>query len=138
MDGRRFKTLADAYGGAISRWPKDIQDAAWAFLAEEPDTADGVLAAARRLDVVLDSLTAPSASMGLRAQILAAAPRMRSAHDRVRRWLLGAGVGAGLAAATVAGLVAGVTLSSARVSDSDLMLAAVYAGDPLDSAEDPS
>lgn len=138
MDGRRFGALADAYGAAISRWPKDMQDAAWAFLAEEPDTADAVLADARDLDAALDVLGAPSPSAGLRDRILAAGPRMRSTRALMRRWLLGAGVGAGLVAATVAGLVFGVTLSSAHVSDSDQMLAAVYTGDPLDDAGDPS
>ena len=42
MNLDRFQTLADAFGGSITRWPVDVQDAAFAFTAASPDAAAGV------------------------------------------------------------------------------------------------
>ena len=43
MDAQRFEALAEAHGGLITRWPADVQDAAFAWLAEAPETAQAVL-----------------------------------------------------------------------------------------------
>lgn len=128
MNAERFQTLAEAYGGAIARWPTDVQDAAFAFLAQAPEEADALLADARETDTLLDEAERLSPSVALRDRILAAAPKERAARSRAWRWLTGAGVGAGLAAATAAGLVAGVNLSlaSAPQSEDEAMLATIY------------
>lgn len=128
MNAERFQTLAEAYGGAIARWPADVQDAAFAFLADQPDEADALLAEARETDALLDAAARLSPSPALRDRVLAVAPRERAARGRVWRWLTGAGVGAGLAAATAAGLVAGVNLSmaSAPQTEDEALLAAIY------------
>jgi len=138
MNAERFQTLAEAYGGSISRWPADQQDAAWAFLAEDPDAADNALAEARRLDETLDGWRPPTPSGALRRRILTTAPHERAAPNPLRRWLLGAGAGVGLAMATVTGVLVGVELSAAGHGDADIMLAAVYGGDPLDAPGAPS
>jgi len=128
MNAERFQTLAEAYGGAIARWPADAQDAAFDFLARSPDEADAILGEARETDALLDAAGRPAPSAALRDRILAAAPRERVARSRVWRWLTGAGVGAGLAAATAAGLLAGVSLSvaSGPPSEDEALLATIY------------
>lgn len=128
MNAERFQTLAEAYGGAIARWPTETQDAAFAFLADRPEQADAILAEARDTDALLDAAPRLSPSMALRDRVLAAAPRERAARGPVWRWLTGASVGAGLAAATAAGLVAGVNLSmaSAPQTEDEALLAAIY------------
>lgn len=127
MNADRFQTLAEAYGGAIARWPAGEQDAAYAFLAAEPSRADAVLAEARETDALLDADSVPAPSRALRDRVLAAAPRERGGRSRLWRWLTGAGVGAGLAAATAAGLVAGVNLSSAKATmEDESLLAGLY------------
>lgn len=128
MNAERFQTLAEAYGGAIARWPEDARDGAFAFLAAEPARADAILAEARETDTLLDADAPLSPSMALRDRVLAAAPRERPARSKLWRWLTGAGVGAGLAAATAAGLVAGVNLSmaSAPQTEDEALLASIY------------
>lgn len=139
MNAERFQTLAEAYGGAIARWPAADQDAAFAFLAEAPDQADALLAEARETDALLDEAQRLAPSMALRDRVLAAAPRERTARSRAWRWLTGAGVGAGLVAATAAGLLAGVNLSvsAAAPSEDEAILASLYdtgLGDDLGGA----
>ncbi len=118
-DAQRFEALADAHGGIIGRWPADVRDAAYAWLAEAPEAAQAVLARAIALDEALDALRPPQASAALRDAILAAAPRARQGWS-LGRWLAGAGVGAALAAASLAGVMIGTQVGVA----------------PLDSAEE--
>lgn len=134
MKAERFEALAEAHGGAIARWPAAEQDAAYAFLARDPATADAALARARALDEALDLLSAPPVPAALRDRILAQAPRPRAA-GALRRWLAGAGIGLGLAAATAAGVAAGVGLTAAAPPSDDAMLAQIYGpGELLDES----
>lgn len=134
MNAERFQTLADAYGGAITRWPAGEQDAAFAFLAAEPERADAVLAEARATDDLLDAAPRPAPSAALRAAVLARAPRER--RSRAWRWLTGAGVGAGLVAAAVAGVAAGVNLSAGAgpQAEDEALLAGLYDSGLADDA----
>lgn len=111
MDAKRFETLAEAHGAAIGRWPRDDQDAAFAFLAEAPEVAQALLDDARLLDEALDELRPPSPSLALRDAIIAAAPA-ESRGWSLGRWLAGAGIGAALAAACAAGVVIGVDIAA--------------------------
>lgn len=128
MDAQRFEALADAHGGLISRWPADVQDAAFAWLAEAPEAAQAVLTDALALDEALDVLRPPQPSMALRDAILAAAPKAR-AGSSLSRWLAGAGVGAALATACVAGMVIGVQVSAGPAELSDEAVVAAGADD---------
>ncbi len=128
MTFERFQYLAEAWGGAVARWPAETQDAAYAFMAASPDQADAVLAEARALDDLLVDTGALSPSMALRDRIIAAAPAARTERARLWRWMTGAGVGAGLAAATLAGVMAGVSLSLTHgpVGEDEALLTTLY------------
>jgi hypothetical protein len=139
MNLDRFQTLADAFGGSITRWPVDVQDAAFAFTAASPDAAALALAAARDLDDDLDGAERFSPGAALRQRIIDAAPTARRPlRTPFQRWLAGAGVGAGLAAATAAGLIAGVNLSAASAGEDALLMAAAYSSGLLVDEGDPS
>jgi len=139
MNLDRFQTLADAFGGSITRWPMDVQDAAFAFTAASPNEAALALAAARDLDEDLDGAERLLPGAALRQRIIDAAPKTRrSLRTPFQRWLAGVGVGAGLAAATAAGLIAGVNLSAASAGEDALLIAAVYSSGLLGEEGDAS
>jgi hypothetical protein len=118
MDAQRFEALADAHGGLIARWPADVQDAAYAWLAQAPEAAQVVLTEALALGEALDVLRPPQASAALRMRILAAAPQEKRRWS-LGRWLAGAGVGAALAAASVAGVMIGTQVGGSPIEASD-------------------
>ena len=104
MDAGRFAALADAYGGALHRWPPAEQAAAVLFAETEQGRA--ILRRAGRLDAMLDRhrVEAPGAALH-RAVVARAATEVR--HERRRRfWWLGFG----LAGVGLAGAVAGLAL----------------------------
>jgi hypothetical protein len=140
MNAERFQSLADAWGGAIARWPAAEQDAAFAFLASDAAVADAVLAQARALDAMLDEAAPAMVSAVLRDRIIAAAPSERPAPGRLWRWLTGAGVGAGLAVATAAGIVAGVNVVAYAPpqSEDEALLANLYDNGLAEDAGDAS
>lgn len=136
MKAQRFEALADAFGGAITRWPAEDQDAAFAFLAEAPEVAAEALAGARNLDDDLDAAERLSPSHDLRQRILNAAPA--AARSPARRWLTGASLGLGLAAAASAGIAIGVNMSLASAGEDAMLMAAVYSAGMLDEPGDAS
>jgi len=99
----RFEALAEAFGGEIARWPVADRDAAALLMAAEPAYAQGVLAAAGRLDAALDAWAAAPVPVALRERLIASAPGAR-ARPALIPWLWRAGLGASLAAACAAGL----------------------------------
>lgn len=123
MDAQRFEALADAHGGLIARWPADVQDAAYAWLAQAPEAAQAALAEALALDAALDVLRPPQPSAALRDAVLAAAPRARTGWS-LRRWLAGAGVGAALAAASVIGVMLGAHVAAAPAASDEAAMSA--------------
>jgi len=131
----RFKVLAEAYGGDISRWPPDEREAAAALMAAKPAFTQDVLVEAGLLDAVLDDWTRQPAPAALVARIVAGAPAPRRA-SRWRGWLMPAGLSAGLAAAGVAGLLAGVQLSEQAAEGGDAVALVVAALDPTIVAEE--
>ncbi|PBB20848.1 hypothetical protein [Mesorhizobium sp. WSM4313] len=104
MDAERFAALADAYGGALHRWPPGEQAAAMLFA----DTNEGraILARAGRLDAMLDRhrVDAPSPALH-RTIVVRAAAEVRQSRRRRFWWL-----GFGLAGVGLAGAVAGLAL----------------------------
>ncbi|MBP7649179.1 MAG: hypothetical protein KA085_08270 [Phenylobacterium sp.] len=118
MTRDRFLELAEAYGGAVARWPAAEREAAATLMAAEPEFVRQSLAAADRLDAVLGAWAPLSVPHGLREAVIAAAPVARPRRG-LRAWLLGAGVGAGLAGACAAGLVFGVALSGTLSAPTD-------------------
>lgn len=138
MNLERFQTLADAFGGSITRWPTDAQDDAYAFTAATPDDAARILAEARALDEDLDQAERLSPSYSLRQNIIDAAPRARVARTPFQRWLTGAGVGVGLVTAACAGIVIGVNLTAASAAEDAVLLAAVYSSGLLAEGGDAS
>lgn len=110
MTRERFEALAEAYGGAIARWPAAEREAALILAAAEPDFASAVLARAESLDAALDAWRPQSVGHVWRERIIAAAPGALRRAERLS-WLWGWTAGAGLAAACAAGLVLGVALS---------------------------
>lgn len=134
MTLERFRTLAEAYGGSLGRWPAAEQDAAFALLAALPDETGEILAEARDLDDNLDAVERLSPGRALRQAVIAAAPRERTVRTPARRWFAGAGVGLGLAAVAVAGILIGVNLSVTSAGEDAVLLAAVYSAGLADDA----
>ena len=134
----RFQTLADAFGGSISRWPTETRDEAYAFTATAPEAAARALGEGLDLDESLDTAERVSPSHALRQTILDAAPRARVARDPFLRWLTGAGVGIGLVTAACAGIVIGVDLSATGSGEDAVLLAAVYSSGLLGDGGDAS
>lgn len=112
LEGGRFRDLAEAYGGDISRWPEDERASAQAWLAGNPREGAAVLEAARALDDLLETWRTPAPAESLRNRVLIPAPtQVRQARHRA--FLLTLSGGAGLAAACLAGiLLAPVLLST--------------------------
>ncbi|TIP00946.1 MAG: hypothetical protein E5X72_27785 [Mesorhizobium sp.] len=104
MDAGRFAALADAYGGALHRWPRAEQAAATLFAETEQGRA--ILARAGRLDVMLDRHRVETPSPALhRAIVVRATTEVRQERRRRFWWL-----GFGLAGVGLAGAVAGLAL----------------------------
>lgn len=94
----RFRALADAYGGAIARWPVPDRRAA-AAIADGPEGA-AILRDAFALDTVLDDWRLPPPSAALRDRIVADRPSpVTSVTARARVWWSGIGIAAALAGA---------------------------------------
>jgi hypothetical protein len=118
MDRRRFKALAEAYGGDVTRWPQAERNAALRLLQRAPALAMEVLAPALRLDMALDSLPAPRPSEALKARVLAAATAAPVDGPRSwRRLLAGAGVGLGLSVACATGFMVGSAAAHPTAED---------------------
>jgi hypothetical protein len=115
MTPERFETLAEAYGGAIARWPEAERDAASRLMIDRPDWAATTLARANELDDILDSWAPVALGQALREAILAQAPPLR--RGLWPRWLVGAGLGAGLATACAAGLLVGIAMAPDLTTD---------------------
>ena len=127
MTAEEFERLAEAYGGAVARWPIEARDAGLAFSVSDPQTARTILAQAEMLDGALDAWTLMPVSHELRERVIASASNPPPSH-KSKTWILGAGFGAGLAAACAAGLVLGVAVSPSVTSSVDEPVSAVMAG----------
>lgn len=112
MNRERFEMLAEAYGGALERWPADAQAPARALLAADPRLS-AVLTDADRLDAFLYASPEPDFGGVLRERLIGSAPRRAPSWRRPQRWM----AGAGLAAACVIGVFTGATYSDVVVGD---------------------
>jgi hypothetical protein len=138
MDRARFEELAEAYGGAVARWPTEVRGAAQAFVAAEPLAAKTILARAESLDAALDAWRPMPLSHDLRERVVARAPRAIRGAEWLS-WALGAGAGAGLAMACAAGLALGVFMSGATtVAANDEPVSAVMTGYDIPVQADPT
>lgn len=128
MDHSRFEELAEAYGGAVARWPAEVRAQAQAFAAAEPQAAKDILARAEALDAALDAWRPMAVSHELRERVVTRAPRVIRRTEWMS-WVLGAGAGAGLAMACAAGLVLGVAMSGeVALAANDEPVSAVMTG----------
>lgn len=129
----RFRSLAEAYGGSVARWPAGEREAAAALMAAEPHAARTILEKADALDSVLDSWRPVAASHDVLERIVASAP-VRQVRRRFS-WLRGAGAGVGLAAACAAGLAVGVAFTASATSESmDTITASISDYEALSAA----
>lgn len=131
MKEARFKTLVQAYGADLDRWPADERQAATLFLDTDRGAPDW-LAEARALDDLLDMSPAPMVSGVLKQRIIASAPRLeRPVWRRGGAWISGAG----LAAACMLGIFAGSNLPHAYFEDPAIETAeeasTVFDGTPM-------
>ena len=95
----RFRTLADAYGGVIARWPEEHREAAKQMVFD-PEAGD-ILAQALALDEVLDTWTVAPPALSLRERLTSAAPATKKRPAaRGRLWWSSIGIAATLAGAT--------------------------------------
>lgn len=119
VDAKRFAALADAYGSALHRWPQAEQ--AGARLFAETEQGRAILAAAGRLDAMLDRHRVEAPSRALHGAILARATADVRQGRRNRLWWFGFGLaGVGLAGA-VAGLALVTVVSPDMPSDHYVM-----------------
>jgi len=84
MTLERLSLLLDVYGSHVDRWPPGDRRAAEALLAASAN-ARTRLAAAKRLDALLDQAVAAAPSPALRERVLAIAPG-GGARTRAVRW----------------------------------------------------
>lgn len=128
MTDQRFRTLAEAYGGDLNRWPQAEQAAARQLLAQSPAALSQVLAEAAGLDAWLAQHEVDMPALALRGRIvgsaaasgLARAPegddgrRYAGVWGRAVLWWSGLGAaGIGLAGAVVGAFAVSFALSSA-------------------------
>lgn len=113
MIDERFRSLADAYGGDIDRWPADEQAAAHAWSAAHVKQALAMLEEASSLDILFDMADPPAASPVLRDRIVATALQARRPIQRALMWASATG----LMAACLAGVMLGTHLSDRLLSD---------------------
>lgn len=121
---KRFKALAESYGGDLARWPDERRDEAHQLLAQSTQ-AQTILAEARRLDAAI----APGHATGVDDAALArlrAGVQARIASTAPHRIPYGRGLGfLGLAAsggfAIMAGLLIGTMWASAQQPDSGVL-----------------
>ncbi len=130
MTDERFRTLADAYGGNVNRWPLNEQAAARQGLRERPAELSKVLSEAAALDALLAQHDVDMPPRALRERIVASAPRAGSeaatrdatqgarenagVWDRAMIWWSGLGAaGVGLAGAALGAFAVSFVLSSA-------------------------
>lgn len=106
LSPERFAELADAYGGAVARWPEGVRFAALA-LARDPAMA-AMLAEAERLDAPLDAWRVAPPSPALCAVILERRPRPWG--RRARLWWSGLGIAAAAAGAVAGSIAVAATL----------------------------
>ncbi|MBN9552248.1 MAG: hypothetical protein J0H31_26150, partial [Alphaproteobacteria bacterium] len=90
INAGRFAALADAYGGALHRWPQVEQPGAMLFA----ETAEGraILRRAGRLDAILDRHRAEAPGSALHRAIVAGATAGVRQGRRRRYWWLGFGL----------------------------------------------
>lgn len=101
----RFRDLADAYGGLVSRWPEEYRAAAMR-MAVQP-AAIAILAQASTLDEALDAWAVPLPAQALRDRVIDRAPGpAHSIMGRARLWWSGLGIAAALAGAAAGAAVA--------------------------------
>ena len=114
MDIDRFRALAEAYGGAMDRWPQDERDAARIFARAHPETA-AILADAAALDAMLAEWTLPPTDDLLRARLLRDARRTIDQAPYPRR------IAVAQAAAVILCLVVGAAVGTVGVgADEDV------------------
>jgi len=113
MTPDRFRSLAEAYGGDLARWPASEPGEAAAFVAAHVEAAQ-ILAAERALDARIDADHVPPPSPQLRDRVLASARAPRPA--RIWRGVAAASLGLGLAGSAAAGVAAGFTLAPPGVT----------------------
>ncbi|OZI66892.1 hypothetical protein [Bordetella genomosp. 11] len=97
MTPERFRTIVDAYGADVRRWPEAERAAAQAWASAHRIQADRILAQAAPLDAWLDSHAVAPPARAMFDRIVAGAPARHPFWRRSRVWwssAVFAGVGA--------------------------------------------
>ncbi|WP_144151592.1 hypothetical protein [Paraburkholderia sp. BCC1885] len=98
MTPERFRTIVDAYGADVHRWPDAERAAAVAWADLHRAEADALLAESAGLDAWLASQQVEPPEHALVARIVAGSPARRPLPHRARLWWRGAAfAGIGLA-----------------------------------------
>ena len=113
LSPERFQALVDAYGARPSHWPSEVRQQMADLVATEAWARDCV-AAADRLDALMDAAPILGDAGRVRGAVLAAAPRTL-AHVRLWRWMRAAGLGVSLAASAASGLAVGMVVAPTAV-----------------------
>jgi len=132
----RFRTLAEAYGGDLRRWPLDKRDAAQALLLRQPET-QAMLSAAAELDAALAAWTVPAPSAALTARIAGTVAHRHTRARRLRLWLSSLGAATVLAGGVTAGVLVVMQSTPAEPVTTALYEFSVL-GAPLDVGTPPA
>jgi hypothetical protein len=122
MTPERFRTLLQAYGAGLQRWPDAERAAARTLAQQRAPELQPLLDEAALLDHWLDSHTVPPPDAALLDRVVAGAAESGRSARRGRRswWWLGVGLaGIGLAGSLVGALVVSIALRSITPSAVD-------------------
>jgi hypothetical protein len=109
MSVERFRTLADAYGADIGRWPAAEREAGRKLLAGGDPACAAIIEEAAAIDDMLVAYCVPQPTRALSQIVIASAPVMAPPWSRTQLWWSGVG----LATACLAGVLAGAAFVGA-------------------------
>jgi hypothetical protein len=109
MSVERFRTLADAYGADVGRWPPAEREAGRKLLAGGDPTCTSIIEEAAAIDDMLSAYHVPQPTRALSQQVIASAPVVAPPWSRTQLWWSGVG----LATACLAGALAGAAIVAA-------------------------
>lgn len=109
MSVERFRTLADAYGADIGRWPAAEREAGRKLLAGGDAACAAIIEEAAAIDDMLIAYRVPQPTRALSQIVIASAPVMAPPWSRTQMWWSGVG----LATACLAGALAGAAIVAA-------------------------
>jgi hypothetical protein len=119
MSVERFRTLADAYGADIGRWPSAEREAGQKLLAGGDLACTAIIEEAAAIDDMLVAYRVPQPTHTLSQRVIASAPVMAPPWSRTQLWWSGLGLATACLAGALAGAAIVASLPPVAFPDSD-------------------